>query len=54
MDADELEECARAVCITKMCRSIVSKLIPKEERVGKTWRDIPSVKRSAILGEESI
>jgi hypothetical protein len=54
MDSSDLEECARSDSITKTCRLIVSKLVPKEERVGTSWKNIPFSKREAVLSKKNI
>ena len=54
MDIDpiELDPLSRSG-ITKTCRQIINKIIPKENRVGSSWKTIPVVKQNAVLGKRN-
>lgn len=54
MDPDEVEECTSADSITKTCRSLVSKLVPKHKLVTSSWKCMSPEKRRAILGKKRL
>jgi hypothetical protein len=54
MEADEIEESLRADSITKTCRSLVGKLVPKYDRVNKKWQNVSPQKREAVLGKTKV
>ncbi|CAF4147717.1 unnamed protein product [Rotaria sordida] len=50
IEKDEIEYYISDESITKTCRTLVSKIIPKRERLNTTWSDIPVDKQQAIYG----
>ena len=54
IDPGEIDSLIRSDSITKTCRLITSALVPKEKRAEITWKDIPQIKRHAILGTKKL
>lgn len=52
LEPDDVEECTSADSITKTCRSLVGKLIPKRERVNLKWKLVSPDKKRAVLGKK--
>lgn len=50
IDPIQVDIFSRCNSITKTCRSIVSCLVPKEKRIGSSWKEISIEKRNAVLG----
>lgn len=51
IDAAQVDIFSRCDSITKTCRSIVSCVVPKEDRIGSSWKKLSTEKQNAILGK---
>ena len=51
IDESQIDIFSRCDSITKTCRTIVSHIYPKEERIGVTWKNVPLKKQNAIFGK---
>ncbi|CAF2115006.1 unnamed protein product [Rotaria magnacalcarata] len=49
IDESQIDIFSRCDSITKTCRTIVSHIYPKEERIGMTWKNVPVKNQNAIL-----
>ncbi|CAF3617238.1 unnamed protein product [Rotaria sp. Silwood1] len=49
IDESQIDIFSRCDSITKACRTIVSHLYSKEERIGMAWKNVPVKKQNAIL-----
>ncbi|CAF2083286.1 unnamed protein product [Rotaria magnacalcarata] len=49
LDVSELNTFSRSESIKKTCRQIVSKLVPKDARIGFSWKDVPAAQQTAIF-----